>query len=143
VPHVHVRVFQTNQVDRGSIDFYIGHFSEDILVTSANATDWISQTADYADVNDFRSSCKVDDVRVPVCLGLSIPFLFLTAYCLHRRKSDHLDANWRRATIASLIIFGCWMFLATVFWWQGCYSFVRAAVDSTGQRAFFDVEFAG
>jgi hypothetical protein len=130
------------QADDSYVDFFIGHFKEypPDGNTNPNRTYY---SADYDDVTDYRHQCRIDDIRVPVCLGLSFPLLFLAAFGLYKRSLDHFDSSWRRACILFLVIFGGFMFLACEFWWQGCHNFAKGAVLANGTPALRDVTFAG
>ena len=98
---------------------------------------------DYKHVTTWQRQCKIDDVRVPVCLGLSFPLLFALAISLWKRSKDHLALGWRRTTIGLLILFGGFMFLACIFWWQGCHNFAKGATKSDGTTELRDVTFTG
>ena len=118
-------------------DFFIGHFVAQLSTNSS------SSRHSYSSVSDYRSSCRIDNARVPVSLGLSIPFLLLACWSMHKRRAHHGAHGWRRTAVGAWIIFGGWSFLACVFWWHGCFAYVMAAVDDKGQLAYNTVVFTG
>lgn len=118
-------------------DFFIGHFVAQLSTNSS------SSRHSYSSVSDYRSSCRIDNARVPVSLGLSIPFLLLACWSMHKRRAHHGAHGWRRTAVGAWIIFGGWSFLACVFWWHGCFAYVMAAVDDQGQLAYNTVVFTG
>jgi hypothetical protein len=106
-------------------NYFIGYY------TSSDTAGHIT----YSSRSDYRNSCTVDDVRVPVCLGLSLPFLGIAFYLLWKRFKVPEELQWRRLLILNWIIFGFFMFLVIAMWWHGCYSVVRLAVDKTTNQA--------
>lgn len=132
------------QYEGGRIKLYINHFKQSSYSLISNGTTtWIDESGDYDNVSTWQRQCRIDDVRVPTCLGLSFPFLFFAAWCLWKRKENHLDVAWRRITILTLILFAFLMFLACEFWWQGCHNYAKAATRTDGTAQLGDVRFTG
>lgn len=127
----------------GHMEFFIGHFTDyagDPAMANVSVS---SYTRDYSSVSDWRNQCTIDNYRVPICLGFALPFLFLVAWAVYERSKDHYIIKWRRLAILFLVLYGAFMLLAAIFWWQGCGNFVQAAVRDNGVKVLTGIHFSG